>query len=577
MSFSEGFNRLVNATNDIIWSDSTLFGVLAIGILFTLWTRFAPFYALKHGIPVLLGRYDDKNDPGAINHFQALSAALSATIGLGNIGGVAIAVAVGGPGAVFWMWVIGIVGMTLKTIETTAAMLYRNVDNPDNPHGGPMWVAKLGFREVHPRLEQLGKVMAVFFCLTTLLSVIMGGNMFQAWNVAEVTYDYFGIPKLITGFLLATITGLVIIGGIKRIGAVAGKIVPFMCGLYLISGVTVLVLNAQQVPAMFTLIIHHAFNPTQAQGAFIGGTTGYAFLWGMRRAMFSNEAGQGSAPMAHAAAKTSEPVREGILAGLGPFIDTLVICTITALIILVSGAWNRGPEGITTTQPKVISAGVDRWTLAPISIDDIKKGNFTSGKRLMILLKGDNNPETNNRLTPIYGQVEINQEKQTVINHWTTVKSKKKPSVDSNAVYGEYRAASLTGHAFDLTIPGLGLLLIPLASWLFAISTMISWCYYGEQAMIYLSGERWVLPYKFIYCLLTIAATLPILKTNEQIGDFSDLGTGLMLCVNLPILLIMGRTTVTAYRNYIQRLNAGEFNPQTKSRNKILDCSKSVR
>ena len=216
-------NGVMTELNAILWHDVVLWLLLGTGVIFTLWSGFSQIQALTHGTHVLRGRYDDPDDPGAINHFQALSAALSATVGLGNIGGVALAIALGGPGAVFWMWVVGFFGMTIKLTEVTLSMLYRNTDDPDNPHGGPMWVVSKGAALVSPRLAPLGKAIGGVFCITLLVSTATGGNMFQAWNVAEITHAYFGIPGIVTGIVLAVLVAMVIIGGIKRIGAVAGR------------------------------------------------------------------------------------------------------------------------------------------------------------------------------------------------------------------------------------------------------------------------------------------------------------------------------------------------------------------
>jgi AGCS family alanine or glycine:cation symporter len=331
--------------NDFLWGAWTLYVLLGAGIVFTLWTKFSQFKVLTHGVAVTRGKYDNADDPGAINHFQALSAALSATIGLGNIGGVAVAIALGGPGALFWMWIVGFFGMALKAVEITLAMLYRNTEDPDDPHGGAMWVihntvgAKGGFSLV------LAKTLGVTFCITMLIMTMAGGNMFQTWNVADLTLNYFGVPKIVTGIALAILVGLVIVGGIKRIGQVAARLVPIMCILYLLSSLAVLAVNVQEIPSMFALIFRCAFAKTEAAGAFLGGTFGFVFAQGMKRALFSNEAGLGSAPIAHAAAKTNEPAREGIVGGMGPFIDTICICSLTALVIISTGTWNRGPIG----------------------------------------------------------------------------------------------------------------------------------------------------------------------------------------------------------------------------------------
>jgi AGCS family alanine or glycine:cation symporter len=324
------FSAWLVYVNSIIWHDFVLYGIVGTGVLFTVWSGFSQYRALTHGPAVIRGVYDDPGDPGAINHFQALSAALSATVGLGNIGGVALAIALGGPGAVFWMWVIGFLGMAIKLTEVTMSMLYRNTDDPENPHGGPMWVASKALERSN--MAWLGRAIASVFCVTLLASTATGGNMFQAWNVGELTQEYFGVPSWMTGVVLAVLVGMVIIGGIKRIGKVAATLVPFMVLLYLLAGLYVLAINIADIPAVFTLIVKSAFVPTEATGAFVGGTAASAFLFGLKRAVFSSEAGQGSSPIAHSAAKTDEPVRKGIVAGLEPFIDTIVVCTFTAVM-----------------------------------------------------------------------------------------------------------------------------------------------------------------------------------------------------------------------------------------------------
>ena len=355
------------ALNGIIWHDIVLIILLGTGIVFTIWSGLSQYRALTHGVQVLRGNYDDPNHPGAISHFQALSAALSATVGLGNIGGVALAIALGGPGAIFWMWVVGFFGMAIKLTEVSLAMHYRNTDDPDNPHGGPMWVVSKGLKKINPKLAPLGKAIGGLFCLTLLISTATGGNMFQAWNVGEITEEYFGIPSIFAGITLAILVGLVIIGGIKRIGAVAGRLVPFMVTLYLLAGTFVLISNLEDIPSMLMLIVRSAFLPQEMTGAFIGGTAGYAFLFGMKRALFSNEAGQGTSPIAHAAAKTDEPVREAMVAGLEPFIDTIVVCTFTALVILSTGVWNRSAEAQLNTPPDFILTEVNTWSLETVA------------------------------------------------------------------------------------------------------------------------------------------------------------------------------------------------------------------
>jgi len=510
---------------------------------------------------VVRGKFDRKDDPGAISHFQALSAALSATIGLGNIGGVALAISLGGPGAVFWMWIVGIAGMSLKMTEVTQSMLYRNTSDPDNPHGGPMFVVSRGLAEIKPALAGLGRGIGYVFCVTLMISTITGGNMFQAWNVGNVTRLNFGVPELVTGVILAILTGLVIIGGIKRIGAVAGKLVPFMCGLYLIAAVYVLILNYSEIPGLIRLIFVSAFSPIGAQGAFIGGTFGYAFMLGMRRALFSNEAGQGSAPIAHAAAKTNEPAREGIVAGIGPFVDTIIVCTLTALVILSSGAWNRESEGTFTTPPEVVATGPGEWTIQSGSLGANTTTAWQAEQNVFMLIDtGIDSGDTGTALTKLGGVVEESGGTFTVA--WDSYSGNTVPEIYDTGVYVLYTGASLTSHAFDRVQPGLGRWLVTIAAWLFAISTMISWSYYGEQGVVFMLGVKWVRPYKLIYCLLAVVATSGFITTDLELDGLTGIGTGVMLFANIPIILIFSRKAMREYHGYLRRLRAGEMTPE---------------
>ena len=545
--------------NGIIWHDAVLIILLGTGVVFTIWSGFGQYRALTHGVLVLRGSYDDPNDPGVISHFQALSAALSATVGLGNIGGVALAIALGGPGAIFWMWIVGIFGMAIKLTEVSLSMLYRNTDDPDNPHGGPMWVVSKGLTRLNPSLAPLGGFIGGLFCITLLVSTVTGGNMFQAWNVGEITEEYFGIPSIVSGMVLAVLVGMVIIGGIKRIGAVAGRLVPIMVTMYLLAGTYVLITNAGDIPAMFALIVRSAFLPQEMTGAFIGGTAGYAFLFGMKRALFSNEAGQGSSPIAHSAAKTDEPVREAVVAGLEPFIDTIIVCTFTALVILSTGIWNRAPEAQFNVAPNVIPMGTAMWSLetlpAPERVDDV----WGEGDVVFMIVNADPNPQSANDAHRLEGRM-LNQNGGLVIE-WGTLASNSRPRVENTGVYATYVGATLTAKAFDSVTPGLGKWLVTLAVWLFALSTMISWSYYGEQGIVFLFGERMVLAYKFIYCALIIVATWGFIESDADLDNLTGFGTGVMLWANVPIMWVFGRQAMRAYHDYIDRLKTGKMGP----------------
>lgn len=561
----EALKNALDAVNGVLWHDYVLYVVLGVGVLFTLWSGFCQYRALTHGVQVIRGKYDEKDDPGAINHFQALSAALSATVGLGNIGGVAVAIALGGPGAIFWMWMIGLAGMALKVTEVALAMLYRDTSDPANPHGGPMYVARRGFAEMG--MPALGTAVGGIFCVTLLISTVTGGNMFQAWNVADITKVYFGVPQIATGIILAVAVGMVILGGIKRIGSVAGRLVPFMCLMYLLAAVYVIGSNISQVPALLGLIVEAAFNPLHAQGAFIGGTAGYAFLWGMKRALFSSESGQGSSPIAHSAAKTREPVREAVVAGLEPFIDTIVVCTLTALVILSTGLWNRNADIPFGTEPEIVSAGDGAWTLAPIAVELPPDADWKAGDQVYTVLQaadGSVNAKTGMAWHELRGRLE--QQGDGLVVRWGTAKlagsADSKPVLAAGGAFFDYKGATLTAKAFDRNTEGLGKWLVTLAAWLFALSTMISWSYYGEQGIIYLAGDRAVTPYRLVYCLLIIVATVPaLIRTDAELDTLTALGTGAMLWANIPIMLIFGSKAMRAWHDYMGKLKAGAFHP----------------
>ena len=325
---------------DFIWGPPLLILLLGSGAFFLIYSRFLPFRFFTHAINVLTGKYDNKDDPGDINHFQALSGALAATIGMGNISGVSLAVAAGGPGAIFWMWVSAFLGMATKYFTCTLSVLYRGKDANGNLQGGPMYVIR----------EGMGKKwmpLAIFFCVSCFIGATPA---FQANQISAVFKDVilfpFGIQEsfllnLIIGLSLAFIVGLVILGGIHRIGVVASRLVPAMVFLFILSVVGIMLLNLHLVIPSFMQIINDAFTAK----ATLGGAVGLIVIEGAKRAAFSNEAGIGTAPMMHGAAKTKEPVREGLVAMLGPFIDTLLICTMTGICLIITGAWQSDITG----------------------------------------------------------------------------------------------------------------------------------------------------------------------------------------------------------------------------------------
>ena len=307
--------------------------LLTGGIIFTLYFGFINVRGFKHSIDIIKGKYDNPNDTGQISHFQALTSALSATIGLGNIAGVAVAVSLGGPGAVFWMVFIAFFSMSAKFVSCTLGQLYRKVNEDGSVSGGPMYYLSQGLEE--KGYTTLGKILGAMYAVFIIGGAFGGGNMFQANQSYELFGKLIGLPDYIYGIILAILVGTVIVGGIQRIGQTTEKIVPFMVVLYVGASLFIILTNLDKIPAVLNSIFTQAFAPDAAYGGFIG-----ALVTGIKRAVFSNEGGVGSASIAHSAAKTDEPVREGIVAMIGPFIDTIVVCFMTASVILITSDIN---------------------------------------------------------------------------------------------------------------------------------------------------------------------------------------------------------------------------------------------
>lgn len=326
----------------VLWGPWLVALLLGGGLFFTFLLGFVQLRGFKHAIDVVRGKYDDPNDPGEINHFRALCTALSGTVGLGNIAGVAIAIKIGGPGATVWMILAGLVGMATKYTECTFAVMYRKVDEHGVVHGGPMHYIEKG-------LGKKFKPLSIMFAVCCILGAFGGANMFQSNQVAAILEKSFSVPPLASGIVLAVLTGVVIIGGIKRIGVVAGTLVPLMGLSYVAACLLIIVLNITALPGVMLEILSGAISGTAAAGGFTGAALKEVLISGVRRAAFSNEAGLGTAAIAHAAAKTNEPVREGVVALLEPFIDTVVICTMTAMVINITGVWTGPLTGVELT------------------------------------------------------------------------------------------------------------------------------------------------------------------------------------------------------------------------------------
>ncbi len=328
------------------------------GVYYSFYFGWITFRGFKHSLNVIRGRYDHPDHPGEISHFKALTSALSATVGLGNIAGVAIAVSAGGPGAVFWMVVTAFFGMASKLASCTLAVMHRKIHPDGRVSGGPMYYLEHGLGG--KGLGALGRPLAILFALLTIGGSLGGGNMFQANQTVEIfgtVSETFKTYNWVIGLFLATLVAIVIIGGIKRIGNVTSRVVPFMCGLYVLASILIILSHITEVPSLIANIISQAFTPEAMYGGFLG-----VLVQGVRRAAFSNEAGLGSAAFAHAAAQTDEPAREGMVAMIGPFIDTVIICSMTALVCMITGAYQlEFQQGESLVGAKMTAAAFDSF------------------------------------------------------------------------------------------------------------------------------------------------------------------------------------------------------------------------
>ncbi|MFQ5422737.1 MAG: alanine/glycine:cation symporter family protein [Phycisphaerae bacterium] len=612
----EAFKSLTTWLDGHVWTIYLFILLLGCGLLFSIVTKFIQWRALTHGVSVIRGRYDRPEDAGQISHFQALCAALSATIGLGNIAGVGIAVTIGGPGAVFWMWVVGFFGMAVKFVECSLATMFRDVrDVPDSGapalmerdaesrtleyageappapgaaeqargevRGGPMWYIQKAMVDPlkakgHPAWV-LFKIMAIVYASVIAVASFGGGNMFQSWNVGN-TLAREGVDPKVTGVVVAFLVSLVIIGGIKRIGAVAGKLVPFMCILYVLGSLAVLVQNAGAIGDMFVLIFRSAFTQVAGEGAFFGIGAYAAFEWGLRRALFSNEAGQGSAAIAHAAARTDEPIREGVVAAMGPFVDTLIICTMTALVVLSTGVWNRPPVGT------VSEIRGDTIVVAATPVSEIPEGLRAAHyadlvdeniKLWVMVAKPEKDGKEPTRLVAHADALgERSMADLSILDHFVIQLAPSDEQKDTQTydasraklavgqpVHIALNGAEITRFALDTVAVGMGRWIILIGVCLFAFSTMISWSYYGETGTEYLFGGRAVLPYKILFVIAIFMGC--VIPEFSVVYDFSDAMTGLTVFCNLPACLILLPTLVRAARHYFNRLDTGQM-PRTR-------------
>jgi len=546
--------------------------LVGTGLITTLRLGWIQIRYFRHGIRVIRGEYDDPEHEGDLSHFQALSTALSATVGIGNIAGVATAIHYGGPGALFWMWVTAVFGMALKYTECTLSMKFRIILPGGSAAGGPMYSIEKG-------LGKSWKPLAVAFATFAVISSFGSGNAVQSFTVADQFRQDLGVPTWITGLVMASLVAMVILGGIRRIGRVTSKLVPFMAVLYVGTAMIVLLLNITEVPGTLWLIVSSAFEPAAEIGGFAGGTFVFMLTWGIKRGLFSNESGQGSAPIAHAAAKTDEPIREGVVAMLGPFIDTLIICTMTGLVILTSGVWHDKQEQqvAVNEQSAIVAVSDDAevqvdgvipagdLAIGELQVDDGRPKNFrlirnhsvVDNPQLLVtknaVLMGD--------LRPFDGTLILGPDAEGELE-LATLRDRAGMAMDGTLVLrGEamQNGSPLTAWAFQRGLGkiagGQGHLLITMAVFLFGLSTAISWSYYGDRSILYLAGPKWVMPYRVVFC---VAHFLGAVYSLELVWAFGDMALGLMTVPNLISILLLTGVVKGWTKDYV---DAGKLEP----------------
>ena len=498
----------MNAVENVLESlDSVLgaawyfpFVLLGVGVFFTFYLGFPQIRYFNEAWRVLLGRRTRPDAEGDTSHFQALTTALSGTVGTGNIGGVAFAIFLGGPAALFWMWATAFLGMTTKFVEVTISHKYRIKDENGQIAGGPMYYMERGLHM---------KWLAIAFAAFTVISALGSGNLPQSNSLAAGVEASFGVPTWMTGLVLALLLGAVIIGGIRRIAAVTSKIVPFMGGLYTLGAFAVIASNIENVVPSFMSVFQSAFTGSAAAGGFLGASFAYAFNKGVNRGLFSNEAGQGSAPIAHAAARADQPASEGMVSLLEPFIDTLIICTLTGLVILSSGVWKEKFENdfqrfdtefvegeYLETNPEHVTLLFRHLDLNPPSDDPVRSLNATLSVSAGSIVSP---PSTvlHNRSIALDVVIERAGMPYTGVAQVIAGKLQGDFNVRGKSLL---HSVPLTTEAFKRSFLGdYGQYIVSVGLVLFAFSTAIAWSYYGDRAMTYLFGAKSVTPYRVVY------------------------------------------------------------------------------
>jgi AGCS family alanine or glycine:cation symporter len=553
--------------------------LLGTGVFFTIYLFFPQIRYFKYSLKIVSGKFDKKGDEGDTSHFQALTTALSGTVGTGNIAGVALAVHLGGPAALFWMLVTALFGMTTKFVEVTLSHKYRDKLPDGSFAGGPMYYMKkrLNFTTSSGKVINTGTWIAVIFAFATILSSFGTGNLPQINSIANSLFTTFRLPHIVTGLVLAVILGFVIIGGIKRIAKVTEKLVPAMAILYFIGALSVILYNYQNILPSIEAVFGDIFTGTAATGGFLGATIAFAFNRGVNRGLFSNEAGQGSAPIAHAAARAHEPVSEGLVALLEPFIDTIVICTLTGFVLLSSGVWNEKHENRFQVADIVVLKGTGYTDKTEQGKEVLSK--FIKKEETLPLFSGELDIENGKIASPVTiiharslaenVKVHLNDALYTgklkVEDGRLRIPSTKKDSQSwhswirglftgdsSDGIFLEgyslMHSAPLTTFAFTKSWLGdWGKYIVSLGLLLFAFSTAISWSYYGDRAVTFLWGPQYVIWYHLIYVIGFFIASF---VDTTIIWTLSGITIALMTIPNLFGLLILHKEVKTEIKSF---------------------------
>ena len=522
--------------------------LLSTGVFFTLYLGFPQIRYFKHAIGITTGKFDKDGAAGDTSHFQALATALSGTVGTGNIGGVALALHLGGPAALFWMWMTAFFGMTSKFVEVTLSHKYREKTADGTMAGGPMYYMEKGLN---------AKWLAILFAIATVLSSFGTGNLPQINSIAAGLKSTFEIEPIITASVLSVLLALVIIGGITRIAKVAATIVPTMAIIYLIGAFAVIIPNVANIGPSFISIFSDAFTGSAAVGGFLGASFAYAFDRGVNRGLYSNEAGQGSAPIAHAAARTDEPADEGMVSILEPFIDTIVICTITGLVILSSGVWmekfenefQRADMSFVAGSYEESNAEDVTQLFAYLNGDQSDARSFSGEFSVLNGRAADNNGDFTLISARSFAEdVVFSRDGQPITGQLIVSGGRLDDSDVEVSGKSLLHSVPLTTMAFTQGLFGdFGKYIVSIGLMLFAFSTAIAWSYYGDRAMTYLLGPKSVLPYRVVYVLGFFYAAL---ADTTIVWNVALITIVLMTVPNLIGILLMHKEmkqTVTKY------------------------------